>query len=98
MMTKIAIVSVFFTFAATLAGQDAATERRRRDLEHFQKVFLPSRTPPTGRINARDKTWDEWVRRTGALPPDFDSMPSIADLPDPLLMHENGRTRPVRTP
>ena len=73
-------------------------ERRKRDLEHFLRTFLPSRTPPTGRINAVDKTWDEWVRRTGALPPDFQSMPSIPELPDPLLMRENGQTRRVRTP
>lgn len=79
------------------AAQDASTERRKRDLDHLLQVLLPSRTPATGRINAHDKTWEEWIRRTGALPPDFDSMPSHSELPDPLLMYENGRTRPVKT-
>ena len=97
MRRYIAIIAIA-SLAGTAFAQDAATERRKRDLEHYLKTFLPSRTPPTGRINAHDKTWDEWVRRTGALPPDFQSMPSIPDLPDPLLMYENGRTRQVRTP
>lgn len=78
-------------------AQDSVTERRKRDLDHFVKTFLPSRTPPTGRINAHDKTWEEWVKRTGALPPDFQSMPSIPELPDPMMMRENGRMRTVRT-
>ncbi|HET8548776.1 MAG TPA: alpha/beta fold hydrolase [Bryobacteraceae bacterium] len=92
-----AIVLSVIALAAAASPQDAAMGRRRRDLEHLLKTFLPSRTPPTGRINAHDKTWEDWVRRTGALPPDFASMPSVPELPDPLVIHENGRTRPVRT-
>lgn len=80
------------------SAQDDATARRKQDLDHLLRTFLPTRNPPTGRINAHDKTWEEWVSRTGALPPDFRSMPSVAALPDPLLIHENGRTRLVRTP
>ncbi|MBO0799775.1 MAG: hypothetical protein J2P31_13220, partial [Blastocatellia bacterium] len=90
------VLFLVIILAATLFGQDA-TKRRRRDLEHFLKTFLPSRTPPTGRINAVDKTWEDWVRRTGELPPDFASMPSIPELPDPLLIHDGDHTRPVRT-
>jgi len=55
--------------------------------------LTPSRTPANGRINALDKTWEDWIRRTGAKAPDFDRMPSIPGLPDPL-MTERG---PVRT-
>ncbi|HUS07404.1 MAG TPA: alpha/beta fold hydrolase, partial [Bryobacteraceae bacterium] len=98
MKRTIAILLLVWPLAGTALAQDAVTERRKRDLEHFLKTFPPSRTPATGRINAYDKTWEEWVRRTGELPPDFQSMPSIAGLPDPLLMQENGRTRQVRTP
>jgi hypothetical protein len=29
------------------------------DLEAFLKIFPPSRTPATGRINAYDKTWED---------------------------------------
>jgi dienelactone hydrolase len=89
--------------AANLAGAQAAAAtnaeaRRRADLETFLKIFPPGGRPPTGRINAYDRTWEDWVKRTGELPPDFAAMPSIADLPDPLVLLENGRKIPVTTP
>jgi len=75
MKQQSAIIFLIISLAAILLGQDI-TEQRRRDLEHFLKTFLPSKTPPTGRINAIDKTWEDWVRRTGELPPDFDVIPT----------------------
>ncbi len=77
--------------ALPAAAQDA---RRRQTLDELLRVLRPSRTPADGRINASDKTWEEWIRRSGELPPDFDRMPSNPWLPDPL-MTERG---PVRTP
>lgn len=68
-----------------------AESRRRAYLETFLKIFPPSSTPNTGRINAYDKTWEDWVRRTGELPPDFEAIPSIPNLPDPLIFTENGQ-------
>ena len=62
-------------------------------LDELLQVLRPSRTPADGRINAHDKTWEDWLRRTGEQPPDFDRLPSIPGLPDPL-MTERG---PVRT-
>jgi dienelactone hydrolase len=97
-MKQSVVIPLVLLLSGAAIAQNSPAERRKRDLEHFLKTFLPSRTPPTGRINAHDRTWEDWVRRTGELPPDFDSMPSIPELPDPLLMHENGRTRQVRTP
>ena len=61
-------------------------------------MLHPSRTPANGRINAHDRTWEDWLKRTGELPPDFDAMPSIPELPDPLLLREDGRAVPVTTP
>ncbi|WP_263354945.1 alpha/beta hydrolase family protein [Acidicapsa acidisoli] len=77
--------------AQSAAGALDAESRRRADLATFLKIFPPTSTPQTGRINAYDKTWEDWVRRTGELPPDFASMPSIPYLPDPLIFTENGR-------
>ena len=71
-MTKILIVVLFS--AAALA----------QDLDQILRVLRPSRSPADGRINAFDKTWEDWIRRTGARPPDFDRMASIPGLPDPL--------------
>ncbi len=36
-------------------------------------------------------TWNEWQQKTGALPPDFDALPSANFLPDPFTFHD-GRT------
>lgn len=66
--------------------------------EDLIRILRPSRTPPDGRINAVDKTWEEWVRRTGAQPPDFDKMPSIPELPDPLVIREGTHAVKVTTP
>ena len=43
-----------------------------------------SNAKATGRINAVDRSWEDWVRRTGELPPDFDALRSQPFLPDPL--------------
>ncbi|MBI4625722.1 MAG: alpha/beta fold hydrolase [Verrucomicrobia bacterium] len=40
-------------------------------------------------------TWNEWQKKTGALPPDFDALPSANYLPDPLKFQDG---RAVRMP
>ncbi len=35
-------------------------------------------------MNAYDKSWENWLKRTGELPPDFDALPSTPFLVDPL--------------
>jgi dienelactone hydrolase len=84
--------------AAAVALQAQETDARRETLEELMGILRPSRPPSNGRINAVDRTWEEWVRRTGELPPDFDAMPSIPELPDPLLLRDNGHAVPVTTP
>ncbi|MCC6861899.1 MAG: alpha/beta fold hydrolase, partial [Bryobacterales bacterium] len=75
-----------------------ATARRREALDILLKNLLPSRPPDNGRVSARENSWEDWLKRTGELPPDFDAMPSIAGLPDPLLMREGNRETRVTTP
>jgi dienelactone hydrolase len=75
-------------------GADA----RRQTRDEIVRMLQPSRPPPSGRINQYDRTWEDWVTRTGELPPDFDALPSIPDLPDPLLVREGNRAVPVTTP
>jgi dienelactone hydrolase len=84
--------------ALAVTAHAQATDSRRQTLEELLGILRPSRPPANGRINAVDRTWEDWVRRTGELPPDFDAMPSIPELPDPLLLRENGRTVRVTTP
>jgi hypothetical protein len=45
----------------------------------------------------QDPAWNEWLNRTGELPPDFDALPTIMDLPDPLLLEENGKQVRIST-
>jgi dienelactone hydrolase len=69
-----------------LAAQapDAAARRRAESLDVLLKTLSRSSTRITGRISAADKSWEDWARRTGELPPDFAAMPSVPELPDPL--------------
>lgn len=73
-------------------------ERQQADLQLILDRFLPSQVPHAGRISALDKTWEDWARRTGELPPDFEAMPSRAFLPDPLVSTEPGAAGPITTP
>lgn len=47
-------------------------------------------------VSHHDRTWIDWVKRTGELPPDFDAMPSIPFMPNPLLLDEGGKNIPVK--
>ena len=58
---------------------------RKQELDDLLKILPPTNTRITGRISAKDKSWEDWVRRTGELPPDFDAMPSVPELPEPRL-------------
>jgi pimeloyl-ACP methyl ester carboxylesterase len=39
--------------------------------------------------------WEAWLETSRELPPDFDALPSIPELPDPLLREVNGRLTPI---
>jgi len=47
------------------------------------------------KLNFQDSTWDDWQKRTGELPPDFDKLPANSLLPDPLMQEVNGQQRPI---
>ncbi len=73
---------------------DSAT--RKSDLELLLNI-LPRDRVSNGRVSFLDETFQDWVKRTGELPPDFDAMPSIPNLPDPLIIDEGGKNIPVKT-
>jgi len=64
------------TFGAANFTQD--NTKRKEVLAEMLRVFPKS------------EPWEAWLQKTGALPPDFDSLPSIPFLPDPLRS-ENGK-------
>lgn len=69
--------------------------------EHLEKLL--GWLPPDrlygnrGPVSFIDETFQDWLERTGELPPDFDNMPSIPFLPDPLVMDEGGKNIPIKT-
>jgi hypothetical protein len=77
---------VILIAALSASAQCAPAQDKQIALrDQLLRILSPSRVPADGRLNAQDKTWEEWLRRTGELPPDFDSLPSIPGLPDPLI-------------
>jgi hypothetical protein len=51
-------------------------QKRRGELERLRRILPPS------------EQWEKWLDQTGELPPDFDAMASIPDLPDPLRFQD----------
>ena len=72
------------------------TAKRKANLDTILRLLPPDRTA-NGRVSFLDETFKDWLTRTGELPPDFDKMPSIPFLPDPLVLDEGGKNIPVRT-
>jgi len=52
-------------------------------LTGFQAAF--QRLRALAGVTHADRTWDDWQQRTGELPPDFASLPSLPEIPDPLV-------------
>jgi dienelactone hydrolase len=71
------------TSAIQCPAQDSVA-KRKQTLSELKALLSPSNLKATARINAVDRTWNDWVDRTGELPPDFDTLPSQPFLPDPL--------------
>ncbi len=85
-------------FSGILSGQEDMT--RQQYLKQLMKVLpedltrasgdqLPG-TPPA-HVSPEDFTWRDWLKRTGELPPDFDELPSLPFLPDPLILDQGER-------
>lgn len=99
------IFGLVLLFGASLAASNEDLTPRQY-LEQLLRVLpadrtvtpadqLPGTAPP--RVSPEDSTWRDWVRRSGELPPDFDQLPSLPFLPDPLILDEGGENIPVET-
>ena len=50
-------------------------------------------------VLAESPEWEAWLGKSGELPPDFDAMPSMPLLPDPLLWNEGtADEKPLQSP
>ncbi|MGE3779548.1 MAG: alpha/beta fold hydrolase [Pirellulaceae bacterium] len=84
------------TEAAEPSVSPAAAAGRRASLATIVRLLPPDRTS-NGRVSFLDETFQDWLTRTGELPPDFDQLPSIPFLPNPLVIDEGTRNVPVTT-
>ncbi|MBN2329036.1 MAG: alpha/beta hydrolase, partial [Candidatus Omnitrophica bacterium] len=66
-------IGLIATLLIPMAAFGANEPERQADLEQLRKILPES------------QAWEEWLQKTGELPPDFDAMPSIPYLPDPLI-------------
>jgi dienelactone hydrolase len=78
-------------------------KKQKASLELILKVLPPdqlnenSTFDDQGRLTFYDRTFTDWLKRTGELPPDFDGMPSLPFLPDPLIIDEGKGNIPVKS-
>src|SRR4051812_33294568 len=81
MARRILLTLLFLTALAPLHAMTA--EERKQYLTKLQGIIpdVPS--------------FRQWVEKTGEMPPDFDVLPRVNGLPDPLRFLDG---RPVRTP
>ncbi|HEX8039435.1 MAG TPA: dienelactone hydrolase family protein [Chryseosolibacter sp.] len=84
---------VFTALAPSIAQQNQ--EKRKR----YLKEIIALQDHPASFdsfVSYHDSTWMDWLSRTGELPSDFDALPSIPFLPDPLLIDEGRQNIPVK--
>lgn len=99
----LSLVFVLFSGGLGLFGQDKSKESNKRRIQYLNQLYvtlLPDdyRIHPTALApTPEDSTWTDWQKRSGELPPDFKSMPSLPFLPDPLIIDEGGANIPVKT-
>jgi pimeloyl-ACP methyl ester carboxylesterase len=67
-----ALFAVMLCAACGWSQAPMSTEERQQYLEKLQQILPPA------------PAFDAWLKKTGALPPDFNSLPRINSLPDPL--------------
>ena len=100
----IAVSLVCLVCSQVLTAQVQLT--RQDYLDRLLKVTGPDLTTPNSdqlpgtppaHVSPKDFTWRDWLKRTGELPPDFDKLPSLPFLPDPLIIDQGGKNIPVET-
>jgi hypothetical protein len=97
-MKRLGAFSFLILITALSVRAQEHVDKRRQYLEEILRINLPQVFKGnTRRVTAQDSTWKDWLKRTGELPPDFSSMPSIPFLPDPLILGKKGKEYPVKT-
>lgn len=98
LLACLAATALMTLLAAAQAGAYTMPDStKRKEIRDWVLHVLPKDETANGRVSVADATFAEWGARTGELPPDFDLLPGIPSLPDPLLIDEGTRNIPVKT-
>ena len=99
-MMIIKLLISFVLYSTAVFGQE---DKRQRYLQQLIKVLPKDRYSPEDELPAArnvspvDFSWSNWLDRTGELPPNFEELPSLPFLPDPLVLDEGGENIPIKT-
>lgn len=99
-MIKSAAVILFFLLSCStnVLFSQKKTEKQKMYLQEILKINIKQRFKEnTRRVSFQDSTWEDWLQRTGELPPDFSKMPSVPMLPEPLVLSRNGKEDSITT-
>jgi len=80
------ILLLFILLSGATASFAQTTDKQKAELEWMLRVFPKS------------EPWEQWLKTTGELPPDFDALPRQAALPDPLLADADGKKVRLSSP
>lgn len=86
-----------FIFLLVITGLPATGLQSDSVARKNQLGWILDKLPPdriqNGRVSYLDRSFKDWLERTGELPPDFSKMKSFRSLPDPLILDN----KPVTT-
>ncbi|MEP7108070.1 MAG: alpha/beta hydrolase [Ferruginibacter sp.] len=97
---RLFLVCIVAGYIQTPVVAQTDISRREKYLPDILKIIDTSyfrKNNYSWRVTPRDSTWMDWLKRTGELPPDFDHMPSIPFLPEPLVLNKDGIDIPIHT-
>ena len=88
---------IFLAFALACGFDAQAQDNTAKRKQYLEELIILQEKPASadGFVSYHDSTWAEWVKRTGELPPDYDQLPSIPFLPDPLIADEGRGNIPI---
>ncbi len=75
-MKKIVSFVFALVYLSSIGFAAENTSKRKALLDEMLRIFPKS------------EAWEQWLEKTGELPPDFDAMPNIPYLPDPVSSGE----------
>mgnify|MGYP003117071954 FL=1 len=67
--------------------------------EYLKELILLQEKPSShdSFVSFHDLSWEDWIKRTGELPPNYGIIPSIPFLPEPLIIGEGKENEKITT-